>query len=184
MKTLAKAVARLAAYVAAIPWACLAGFGRFRGGFLFGAQALAAFPGTPGSYLRVAYYSMTLQGCGTGCHIGLGSYFAHAEASMASNVGIGAYCVLGTVDLGHGTQLASNVQVVSGTRQHLRDAQGRLTDEGRSFQRMKIGAECWIGAGAIVIANLGDRVTVGAGSVVTKDVIEGATVVGNPARPL
>jgi acetyltransferase-like isoleucine patch superfamily enzyme len=181
-KPIAKAGARGAALLAALPWACLAGFGRFRGGFRFGAQALALAPGAPGSYLRVAYYSLTLDGCGRDSRIEIGSYFAHPRASLGGRVGIGAYCVLGQVDIGAGTQLASGVQIVSGTRQHARDAQGRLTDEGRVFERLKVGAECWIRAGAILLAGLGDRVTVGAGSVVTKDVPSGAKVAGNPAR--
>lgn len=43
-----------------------------------------------------------------------------------------------------------------------------------------------VGAGAIVIGPLiiGSDVNIGAGSVVVKDVADGLTVVGNPARPL
>jgi len=43
-----------------------------------------------------------------------------------------------------------------------------------------------IGAGAIIVCGVtvGEGATVGAGAVVTKDVPAGATVVGNPAKPI
>jgi acetyltransferase-like isoleucine patch superfamily enzyme len=101
---------------------------------------------------------------------------------MGNRVGIGAYCVLGQVSLGDGTIMATGVQIISGSRQHLRDEHGHLTDVGRNFDRIKIGQECWLGAGAIVMADLGDMVTVALGSVVFRDVPSGAMVAGNPAR--
>jgi acetyltransferase-like isoleucine patch superfamily enzyme len=59
-----------------------------------------------------------------------------------------------------------------------------LTDEGRKFEEIVIGEHCWIGASAVVLANVGDRSTVAAGSVVVKPVAPGIVVGGNPARPL
>jgi serine acetyltransferase len=49
-----------------------------------------------------------------------------------------------------------------------------------------IGDDVEIGSGALIIGaiTIGDGARVGAGSVVVKDVAPGATVVGNPARPL
>lgn len=47
-----------------------------------------------------------------------------------------------------------------------------------------IGADCWIGGGAIILpgVTLGDGVTIGAGSVVTRDIPARSVAVGNPAR--
>lgn len=47
-----------------------------------------------------------------------------------------------------------------------------------------IGSNCFIGARAIVLpgVSIGDSVIVAAGSVVTKDVLSGSIVAGNPAR--
>ncbi|MGA3187024.1 MAG: acyltransferase [Bryobacteraceae bacterium] len=182
MKSLVKKAVIGVMRILVFPAACLAGFGRWHEPYLFFANAMAILPGILGSYLRVAYYHFTLDRTGKDCHIGFGSYFAHARASLGDKVGIGAYCVLGQVDIGEGTQLASHVQIVSGSRQHRRDESGQLTDEGRSFRRIAVGPHCWIGAGAIVMANLGRGVTVGAGSVVPRDVPDGEIVSGNPAR--
>jgi acetyltransferase-like isoleucine patch superfamily enzyme len=49
-----------------------------------------------------------------------------------------------------------------------------------------VGDRAWIGAAAVVIPNIriGAGATVGAGAVVVTDVPDGVTVVGNPARAL
>lgn len=51
---------------------------------------------------------------------------------------------------------------------------------------VRIEADSWIGAGAIILPNvtIGEQAIVGAGSVVTKDVPRGTVVVGNPAKIL
>ena len=184
MRRLLKQIVSLLTRVLVLPLALIAGFGRFHAGFVFGAQFLALLPGLIGSYLRVAYYKQTLDHVGSDCHIAVGSFFAHPQSSIGNRVGIGSYCVLGQVALGDGTLLASNTQVLSGGNQHLRDERGYLTDLGRTFVRITVGKECWIGAGAVVMANLGDMVTVSPVSVVSNNVQNGAVVVGNPARPI
>ena len=182
LRLFAKQVAVAVARVLVFPAACLAGFGRWHEPYLFFAHSAAIIPGIPGSYLRVAYYRLTLDGAGRDSHVGFGSYFAHARASFGQKVGIGAYCVFGHVDIGEGTLIGSQVQVLSGSRQHRRDSAGHLTDEGRSFRRIAVGPHCWIGAGAVVLADLGEGASIAPGSVVSQDVPKGATVSGNPAR--
>ncbi|MBO5060472.1 MAG: sugar O-acetyltransferase [Clostridia bacterium] len=51
---------------------------------------------------------------------------------------------------------------------------------------VKIGKNCWIGAGAIVVpgVTIGDNTVIGAGSVVTKDIPSNVVAVGNPCRVL
>ena len=49
---------------------------------------------------------------------------------------------------------------------------------------VKIGKNCWIGAGAIILpgVTIGDNTVIGAGSVVTKDIPSNVVAVGNPCR--
>lgn len=49
---------------------------------------------------------------------------------------------------------------------------------------VKIGRNCWIGAGAVIVpgVTIGDNVVIGAGSVVTKDIPSNTVAVGNPCK--
>ena len=50
--------------------------------------------------------------------------------------------------------------------------------------KCKVGDNCYIGTGCVIIVPviIGNNVTVGAGSVVTKDIPDNAVVAGNPAK--
>lgn len=49
---------------------------------------------------------------------------------------------------------------------------------------VRIGKNCWIGAGVIIVPGIiiGDNVVIGAGSVVTKDIPSGVLAFGNPCK--
>lgn len=49
---------------------------------------------------------------------------------------------------------------------------------------VKIGRNCWICAGAVIVpgVTIGDNVVIGAGSVVTKDIPSNTVAVGNPCK--
>ena len=62
-----------------------------------------------------------------------------------------------------------------------------LREKGYQYNApIKIGRNCWLGAGVIVLpgVSIGDNTVVGAGSVVTKDLPSGVVAVGNPCRVL
>ena len=62
-----------------------------------------------------------------------------------------------------------------------------LREQGYQYNMsVRIGRNCWIGAGALIMpgVTVGDNVVIGAGSVVTKDIPSGVVAVGNPCRVL
>ncbi len=86
------------------------------------------------------------------------------------------------IEIGDGTQIGASVQVL--TADHPRDP--ALRRQGLELGKpVRIGRNVWIGSGALVLPGVvvGDDAIIGAGSVVTRDVPAGVTVVGNPARP-
>ncbi len=85
------------------------------------------------------------------------------------------------VRIGDLTQIGPGVQIL--TADHPRDP--ALRAQGVEFGRpILIGRNVWIGAAALIMpgVTIGDDAIIGAGSVVTRDVPPGATVMGNPAR--
>jgi virginiamycin A acetyltransferase len=183
LKKLLKAIAHGASLAITFVPALLSGFGRVEQIFEFFAHAFAAVPGIPGDYLRIAWYKLTLDECSLDSRIQFGSFFAHARVRIGRGVYIGSYCILGQTTIGDRTQIASGVQILSGRRQHARDHDGRILGSHRGdFQAVAIGADCWIGAAAIVMADVGAGCTVGAGSVVVQPVPAHSVAVGNPAR--
>ena len=86
-----------------------------------------------------------------------------------------------SVGIGAGTAIGPAVQILAAD--HPRDP-GLRRQKVRFGRPVTIGANVWIGGGAIILpgVTIGDHAIIGAGSVVTRDVPAGATVVGNPAR--
>jgi acetyltransferase-like isoleucine patch superfamily enzyme len=142
-------------------------------------------PGRTGVVLRGAFYHYTLEHCDPTVWICFGTLISKTKSRLGSHVYIGPYCVLGLVSIERDTLLGSGVQIPSGQKIHRFDDLARpIRDQGGLIQRVNIGADCWIGAGSIVMADLGDQVIVGAGSVVTKPLPERVVAVGVPAKVL
>lgn len=80
--------------------------------------------------------------------------------------------------IGDNTMVAPNVCIISAN--HSKNDFSKWEKD----PPIKIGANCWIGAGAKILpgVQLGDRVIVGAGAVVTKSFPEGSIVGGVPAK--
>lgn len=166
-----------------LPAAAIAGFGRIPATFTMGAHAFATLPGIIGDYFRIAYYKLTLKKCSLYSRISYGSFFAHSDAVLGDGVYIGSYCILGRCSIGDRTQIASQVQILSGRRQHSRDAGGQITGSAEGeFEWIDVGADCWIGASSIIMAPIGSGTTIGAGSVVVRPIAANVVAVGNPAR--
>jgi maltose O-acetyltransferase len=112
----------------------------------------------------------------------------HCDYGFNISLGAGVFlnfdCVIldvVAVTIGDKTQIGPGVQIL--TADHPRDFAQR--ESGLEFGRpIHIGRNVWIGGGAIVLPGIrvGDDAIIGAGSVVTRDVPRGATVLGNPAR--
>lgn len=124
-------------------------------------------------------------------HVGVGSNIRppfHCDygynISLGSRVFLNFNCVIldvVKVVIGDGTQVGPGVQIL--TADHPRDPErrARRLEFGRP---VTIGANVWIGAGAIILpgVTIGEGAIVGAASVVTRDVPANGVAVGNPAR--
>jgi len=98
----------------------------------------------------------------------------------------------GNIVVGKNTLFCHNCMVLTGVH---RFYEGRLAslsgvayevypETPREGNDIHIGEECYIGSGAIILANvnIGDRVIIGAGSVVTHDIPSGKFAAGVPAK--
>ena len=117
--------------------------------------------------------------------IGWGTLFSKPTAELGDGVYIGSHCCLGDVRIGAETMIADGVHIPSGAGQH---GTGRLDvpmrQQAGEFRTIHIGEDCWIGSGAVVLADVGEHSIVAAGAVVTKPVEPWLIVAGNPARPI
>lgn len=145
-------------------------------------ELLSMIPGKTGSYLRAAYLSMTLAEPVRDCMILFGTVFTHADASVGSRVYIGLRCCIGTASIGEDTMLSDYVQVLSGRRQHGTELHTTFQRQEQRRERVSIGRNCWIGAGAVIMADVGDNTIIGAGSVIVHPIPANCVAVGSPAR--
>lgn len=111
--------------------------------------------------------------------------FSKQAVSIGDNTYIGFDCNIGNVQIGCNVLISDGVTIMSGRHQHgTADKDRAFRYQNGEYQRVMIGDGAWIGAGAIVMANVGSGVIVGAGCVVTKPVPDGDVVGGVPARSL
>jgi len=185
----AKRLARAVAFVLVLPllldyWFWSRVFGRhtaFRGI----VQVASLFPGLPGMYLRGALLRQVLAECHPSACVEFGVLFSEPGASIGEGVYVGPRCILGLVRLERDVLLASGVQVPSGGKTHrFDDPDVPIRDQGGEPTTVTIGEGAWVGAGAIVMADVGRGTVVAAGSVVTKPLPEFVIAAGVPAKVL
>ena len=99
-----------------------------------------------------------------------------------TRIGIGAV-VVGPVTIGARTSLGPHVHI-AGFNHTFDDGNRDWNEQGLTLRPIEIGDECLIGANSCVCGGvkIGNRVQVGAGSVVAKDLPDCCVAVGNPAK--
>jgi acetyltransferase-like isoleucine patch superfamily enzyme len=146
---------------------------------------LATAPGLAGQYLRRAFLIRVLSRCARTATIEYGTVFSHAGARLEDGAYIGPYCTVGLIHIEAGALIGPGVQLLSGGHTHGSDDPSRpIRDQPIDRRLVRIGRGAWIGAGAIVMADVGANAIVGAGAVVTEQVPAGVVAAGVPARVL
>ncbi|CAL3969414.1 unnamed protein product [Diplocarpon coronariae] len=133
---------------------------------------IKAMLGGVGDKVAVETPFMCTWGCNTffgdGTYINMGtSLFDHAPIVIGSRTLVGPGVTICTIT-------------------HVASPDIRRNVGGSHALSIQIGEDCWIGAGAIILpgVRIGNRVTVAAGAVVTRDCGDGVTVGGVPGKVL
>lgn len=144
-------------------------------------ESLSLIPFELGILARRLYYERTLARCGEDLMVFFGATFVNPGTTVGDRLEVRPYSMVGLADLGHDISLAQRVSLLSGARQH-----NGLTEAGQqartAAERIHIGSGAWIGAHAVVMADVGEGSVVGAGAVVVHPIPAHALAVGVPAR--
>ncbi len=158
---------------------------------LFGSQILFAMfgeflsliPSFFGFFSRGCYYHMTLAQADIELFLAFGSYISKIETKIGKGSSIGGHTIIGLAEIGENTVIANFVSVLSGSRQHnFDDPDSSISGSDNHFEKMIIGNDVFIGDQSVVMANIGDKSIIGAGSVVVKEIPPYSIAVGNPAK--
>jgi len=184
LKALARGIARVAITPVLVSYHVRALVGKDQA-FRSSSQFLSLAPGMSGDYLRREFYRLTLRECAKTAQISFGALFSSAAARVGENAYIGAYCIVGNADIGRDVLLGSSVHLLSGKHQHgIDDVLLPIRCQPRRIDRISVGEDTWIGDSATILANVGRKCVIGAGSVVVSDIPEYSVAAGNPARIL
>lgn len=137
----------------------------------------------------VVHAFTNLYGCRVGDRSRIGTF---VEVQRGAEIGVACKIQSHTficdgVRIGDGVFVGHGVTFVNDRRPRATAAGGALqTEDDWELLHTVIEDGASIGSGATILGGVrvGREATIGAGAVVTKDVPAGATVAGNPARPL
>ena len=146
------------------------------------SQMLSLLPGVTGRSMRKGFFALTLKRSSPDSTISFGTFFASPDCEIGNYVYIGPRCLIADAVIGDDVMLGSNVYVLSKSAHDFSRIDIPMRLQGGKELPVMIGEDTWIGNCAIIMANVGKKCIIGAGSVVTKDIEDYSIAVGNPAR--
>ena len=151
--------------------------------FLLGSQILSLVPALLGAYLRSAFYKCTLDEFHLQGYILFGGLISKRQTRIGKNFGIGAYSLIGYAHIGDKVAIGNKVSILSGRHQHnFDDPEVGILEKDGVYACVTIGDNVFIGENSVIMANIGEKSIIGAGSVVVKDIPPYSVAVGNPAK--
>ena len=140
------------------------------GVFNFCATLISLIPGMVGQYLRASFYMQTLSKCSYDLAIGFCSFFSHPDSQVGYRVYIGSFSIIDPAFLEDDTLISSRVLISKSI--------------SNDSELIRIGKESWVGEGAIIMHDVGEKCLIGAGCVVNRPISNGHVVVGHPMRTI
>ncbi len=154
--------------------------------FPFIAEFISRAPFSIGWKFRRAVYHQLLPAIPADVVLHYGVKIEDRRSSFGKDIWVSSGCYLDYVIIEDHVLIGPNAILLSGGRHHRTerlDLPIKLQGNGPK-EALRIGRGAWIGAGAIIMAEVGHDAIVGAGAVVVKPVPPFAVVAGNPARVL
>ena len=107
-------------------------------------------------------------------------------AEFGDHISIHPLCYIdayGGLRIGSNVSIAHNVSILTADHDYGRPSES-IREAPVIGDSVLIGSDVWVGAGVRILAgtHIGDRVVIGAGSVVTRDIPSGSLAAGIPAR--
>lgn len=148
------------------------------------SQFLSLIPGKTGVFFRAAFYHLACTDTSDEISIGFLTVLSHRDTTIRKGVYIGPQSNIGKCHIGENTLLGSGVHILSGKNQHnFSDIDSPIQEQGGTYIKVKIGENCWLGNGSIIMADVASHCIVAAGSVSAKPLAEEASIyAGNPAK--
>jgi acetyltransferase-like isoleucine patch superfamily enzyme len=147
------------------------------------SELLGQVPYLPGVMLRNAFYRLSLTACGRNVIVEYGTILLYRNVRIGENVLLGRHNILHLCDVGDWVLTGERCTFLSGSRYHAFERLDiPIALQGGERRRIRVGRDCWIGAHAVVMDDIGDQSVVAAGAVVSRPVPAATVVAGVPAR--